>query len=138
MELSCTARRMLDRDARHIQIGYDLVKRIPFLADAPSIILTHHERWDGSGYPRGLKADEIPLGARIFAIADSVDAMTSDRPHRLALPLEEAMEEIHRGLEAGPVAMLRGVVSRSFSSLLSAIIAWLEFQAQATPDGGRF
>lgn len=81
----------------HAQIGFDLVKRIPFLADAAEIILTHHERWDGSGYPRELKRTDIPLGARIFAVADTVDAMTSDRPYRCALPFEEAYDEIRRG-----------------------------------------
>ena len=82
---------------RHVEVGHDLVKRIPFLAQAAEIILTHHERWDGSGYPRGLKATEIPLGARIFAIADTVDAMTTDRPYRAALSFEEAREEIRSG-----------------------------------------
>lgn len=82
---------------RHAEIGYDLVKRIPFLADAAEIIWTHHERWDGSGYPRGLKGTDIPLGARIFAVADTVDAMTSDRPYRCALSFEAAQEEIRRG-----------------------------------------
>jgi putative nucleotidyltransferase with HDIG domain len=81
----------------HAQLGFDLVKRIHFLADAAEIILTHHERCDGSGYPRGLKTADIPLGARIFAVADTVDAMTSDRPYRSALPFEEAHDEIRRG-----------------------------------------
>ena len=82
---------------RHAEIGYDLVKRIPFLAQAAEIILSHHERWDGSGYPRGLKARDIPLAARVFAVADTVDAMTSDRPYRSALSFEETDEEIRRG-----------------------------------------
>lgn len=82
---------------RHAEIGYDLVKRIPFLADAAEIIWTHHERWDGSGYPRGLKGTGIPLGARVFAVADTVDAMTSDRPYRSALSFEDAQEEISIG-----------------------------------------
>jgi putative nucleotidyltransferase with HDIG domain len=82
---------------RHVEIGYDLVRRIPFLAHSAEIILTHHERWDGSGYPRGLKGTDIPLGARIFAVADSVDAMTSDRPYRSALSFEQAYEEIRTG-----------------------------------------
>jgi len=81
----------------HARLGFDLVKRIPFLADAAEIILTHHERCDGSGYPRGLREADIPLGARIFAVADTVDAMTSNRPYRSALPFEEALEEIRRG-----------------------------------------
>ena len=81
----------------HAQIGFDLVKRIPFLADAAEIILTHHERCDGSGYPQGLETMDVPLGARIFAVADTVDAMTSDRPYRAALSFEEAHDEIRRG-----------------------------------------
>ena len=78
----------------HVQIGYDLVKQIPFLAEAAEIVLSHHERCDGTGYPRGLKGAEIPLGAKIFGVADTVDAMTSDRPYRSALSWREAHEEI--------------------------------------------
>jgi response regulator RpfG family c-di-GMP phosphodiesterase len=81
----------------HVQIGYDLVKGIPFLADAAEIILAHHERCDGSGYPRGLKRAEIPIGARIFGVVDSFDAMTSDRPYRAAMPFTVACREIERG-----------------------------------------
>jgi putative nucleotidyltransferase with HDIG domain len=81
---------------QHVQIGFELVKGIPFLTDAAEIILTHHERYDGSGYPRGLKAEEILLGARIFAVADSFDAITSDRPYRRASPFEEGRETIQR------------------------------------------
>jgi putative nucleotidyltransferase with HDIG domain len=81
----------------HVPIGYDLIKRIPFLGEAAEIVLTHHERCDGSGYPRGLKAADIPVSAKVFAIADTVDAMTSDRPYRSALPFEKAREEIRRG-----------------------------------------
>jgi len=80
----------------HVRIGYDLVSRIAFLAPAAAIVLTHQERWDGTGYPQGLVGDEIPLGARIFAIADTLDAMTSDRPYRKALPFATAREEIVR------------------------------------------
>ena len=82
---------------QHVQVGYDLVKRIPFLREAAEIVLTHHERCDGSGYPRGLKAAELSVNAKVFAIADTVDAMTSDRPYRAALPFELAREEIRRG-----------------------------------------
>jgi len=81
----------------HAQIGYDLVKGIPFLADAAEIVFAHHERCDGSGYPRGLKTQEIPTGARIFALADTFDAMTSDRPYRRALPFQASREVIERG-----------------------------------------
>jgi cyclic di-GMP phosphodiesterase len=81
---------------QHVQIGFDLVNGIPFLADAAEIILTHHERYDGSGYPRGLKAEEILLGARIFGVADSFDAITSDRPYRRASPFDAGRETIQR------------------------------------------
>ncbi len=82
----------------HAQIGYNLVKGIPFLAEAAEIVLAHHERCDGTGYPRGLKGTEIPMGARIFAVADTMDAMTSDRPYRAAFSFSEACEEIRRWL----------------------------------------
>src|SRR4029077_8966543 len=75
--LTADERRVMQR---HAQIGFDLVKGIPFLADAAEIVLTHHERYDGGRYSPSLKGDEIPLGARIFAIADTLDAITSDRP----------------------------------------------------------
>ncbi len=84
------------RMREHCQIGYDMLIRIPFLRDAAEIVLAHQEFFDGSGYPRGLKGDQIPLGARIFTIADSLDAMISDRPYRRALPMSHAREEIQR------------------------------------------
>jgi response regulator RpfG family c-di-GMP phosphodiesterase len=80
----------------HVRIGYDLVCRIAFLTPAAQIVLSHHERWDGTGYPQGLRGLEIPIGARIFAIADTVDAMTSDRPYRAALPFTAARDEVER------------------------------------------
>ncbi|MCL4523228.1 MAG: HD domain-containing protein [Acidobacteria bacterium] len=80
----------------HARIGYDLVGSIAFLSSAAQIALTHQERYDGTGYPQGLGGEEIPLGARIFAVADTLDAMTSDRPYRRALSLEAAREEIER------------------------------------------
>jgi response regulator RpfG family c-di-GMP phosphodiesterase len=82
---------------RHARIGYELVKSISFLAGAAEIVLKHHERFDGSGYPQGLRSEEIPFGARIFAVADTLDAMTSDRPYRAALPLQAARDVIERG-----------------------------------------
>ena len=81
---------------KHCEIGYNMLIRIPFLRDAAEIVLAHQEFFDGSGYPRGLKSDDIPLGARIFTIADSLDAMISDRPYRKALPLSHARGEIKR------------------------------------------
>jgi cyclic di-GMP phosphodiesterase len=79
---------------QHVQTGYDLVKQIPFLSEAAELVVTHHERWDGSGYLRGMKAEQIPIGARIFAIADTLDAITSDRPYRSAQPFEEGFKVI--------------------------------------------
>lgn len=81
---------------RHAQIGFDLVKDIPFLADATDVVLMHHERFDGSGYPQGLKGEAIPLSARIFAIADTLDAITSERPYQRAGSFESAREIIRR------------------------------------------
>ncbi len=80
----------------HVRIGYELLSRIPFLSPAAEIVLAHQERYDGTGYPQGLLGEEIPLGARIFAIADTLDAMTSDRPYRQALPFKAARDEIIR------------------------------------------
>jgi len=80
----------------HTRIGYDLLCRIAFLAPAAQIVLTHQERYDGTGYPQGLMGAEIPLGSRIFAVADTLDAMTSDRPYRKALPDSKARDEVKR------------------------------------------
>jgi HD-GYP domain-containing protein (c-di-GMP phosphodiesterase class II) len=82
---------------RHSEAGRKILEGIPFLVGAQEIVYSHHERWDGDGYPRGLKAEEIPFGARVFPIADSFDAMTSDRPYRRAMPTSEALEEIRQG-----------------------------------------
>jgi response regulator RpfG family c-di-GMP phosphodiesterase len=82
---------------QHVQIGFDLVKGIPFLDGAVEIVLTHHERFDGCGYPARLAGDEIPLGGRIFAIVDALDAITSDRPYHRAESFEAALEAISRG-----------------------------------------
>lgn len=81
---------------RHCEIGYAVLERIPFLREAAQIVLTHQEHYDGSGYPLGLKGEKIPLGSRIFAVADALDAITSNRPYRKALPFSVAVEEIKR------------------------------------------
>jgi HD-GYP domain-containing protein (c-di-GMP phosphodiesterase class II) len=82
---------------KHPSIGAQIVSPIRFLAGAVEIVQSHHERWDGEGYPRALRGEQIPLAARIFAIADSFDAMTSDRPYRRALSFDHALDEIRRG-----------------------------------------
>lgn len=81
---------------RHPEIGARILSDIAFLAPAAEIVLTHQETFDGSGYPRGMKGEEIPLGSRIFAVADTLDAILSDRPYRRGRPLAYAREEIQR------------------------------------------
>jgi len=78
----------------HAHLGYQIVKKIPFLSEAAEIVYSHQEKFDGSGYPRGLKGEQIPLGARIFSVADTLDAITSDRIYRPAQTLQAAREEI--------------------------------------------
>ena len=80
----------------HCYRGYQMLKKIPFLTEASDIVYSHQEKFDGTGYPRGLRGDEIPLGARIFSIADTLDAITSDRPYRAAQSLDAARQEIDR------------------------------------------
>ena len=79
---------------RHPAYGYSIVGQDGFLRQAAEIVYCHHEHYDGKGYPRGLAAEEIPLAARVFAVADAYDAMTSDRPYRSALSHSQAIEEI--------------------------------------------
>jgi putative two-component system response regulator len=92
---------------RHPLIGEAMVRDVDVLREARRIILHHHERWDGSGYPRGLRGLEIDQGARIFAVADACDAMTQDRPYRRGVPLDAARAEIARcrALEFDPDAV---------------------------------
>src|SRR5579863_8637597 len=80
----------------HCFQGYQMLRKIPFLSEAAEIVYAHQERYDGTGYPRGLKGNEIPLGARIFSVADTLDAITSDRPYRPAQTLTAAREEIKK------------------------------------------
>lgn len=109
----------------HVMIGYQLVKRIPFLAAAAEMVLTHQERYDGRGYPRGLKGGDIIIGSRIFAVADTLDAMTSDRPYRKALSIDQAIAEIRgeSGKQFDP-----GVV-RVFLSIPEA--EWIEIREES-------
>jgi len=104
---------------RHPDVGHDLVRDVPFLGRAAEIIRSHHERFDGAGYPRSLKGEEILLGARIFAVVDAYDAMTSDRPYRLARSHEEALEEIRHqvGTQFDPV-----VVAPFFAAVRKGLI----------------
>lgn len=81
----------------HPVVGAQIVEPITFLGDAVQLVRHHHERFDGDGYPDGLRAEQIPLPARIFSVADAFDAMTSDRPYRGAMGIERALAEIEGG-----------------------------------------
>jgi HD-GYP domain-containing protein (c-di-GMP phosphodiesterase class II) len=81
---------------RHPELGWALLQRVDYLRPASSIVLQHQEKWDGTGYPAGLKGEEIVIGARVFHAVDTLDAITSDRPYRRARPFEDARQEIVR------------------------------------------
>jgi putative nucleotidyltransferase with HDIG domain len=83
--------------ARHPAVGADIVAGIEFLGEAAQVVRSHHERWDGSGYPDGLAGEEIPLAARVFAVADVLDALTTDRPYRPRSPIAQARAMIVQG-----------------------------------------
>jgi HD-GYP domain-containing protein (c-di-GMP phosphodiesterase class II) len=91
----------------HVELGYHIVSQLPDLAIASALVRCHEERHDGTGYPRGLHGEEIPLGARLFAVIDTLDAMTSDRSYRKALPFDSARQEIVRlsGTQFSPEAV---------------------------------
>jgi putative nucleotidyltransferase with HDIG domain len=85
------------RIAKHAEIGSEILRHVDFLDEAMLIVRHHHERWDGTGYPDGLRGEQIPLAARVFAIADTLDALTTDRPYRKAVGFAEARRVIHDG-----------------------------------------
>lgn len=89
---------------KHPQVGYAILSEIDFLKIPAEIILSHHERFDGTGYPKQMKGEQIPIGARIFSVVDTLDAMTSDRPYRKALPFAVVITEInkYRGTQFDP------------------------------------
>ena len=91
----------------HPELGFQMVSDVRQLERAREIILNHHERFDGRGYPRGLSGDAIPLPARVFSIADSFDAMISDRPYRKGMLLEDARAEVRRcaGTQFDPICV---------------------------------
>jgi putative nucleotidyltransferase with HDIG domain len=105
----------------HCARGYEMVRKIPFLRDAAEIVHAHQETFDGTGYPRGLSGEEIPLGARIFAIADTLDAITSDRPYRKGRSFADARAEIVRcsGTQFDPaiVKVFLGISDQIWSKL---------------------
>jgi ribonuclease P protein subunit RPR2 len=98
---------------RHPLIGEQIVGGIDFLDGARQVVRSHHERWDGAGYPDGLAGEEIPLAARVFSVADTLDALTSDRPYRAASSFEHAREVI----EAGAGTQFDPDVARTFAEI---------------------
>jgi putative two-component system response regulator len=92
---------------KHPGLAYEMLSPIAYLQPALDIPYCHHEKWDGSGYPRGLKGEKIPLAARIFAIVDVWDALRSDRPYRAAWPAEKVYEHIKSlaGIHFDPLVM---------------------------------
>ena len=96
-----SARRARARCSATRVIGEEIIREIDFLAPARAVVRHHHERWDGGGYPDGLAGEEIPLAARVFAVADAFDAITSDRPYRAARPLARRARALRE--QRGPV-----------------------------------
>jgi HD-GYP domain-containing protein (c-di-GMP phosphodiesterase class II) len=106
------------RMSEHPILGARLLEPLTYLSGVVrDVVLHHHERWSGAGYPHGLRGEQIPLAARIFALADSFDAMTNDRPYRRALSLDHALEEIR----AGAGAQFDPELARVFVDLAPAI-----------------
>lgn len=109
----------------HCERGYAIVRKIPFLQSASEIVYAHQEKFDGSGYPRGLAGDDIPLGARIFSIADTLDAITSDRPYRKGQSFAAARQEIAlcagRQFDPEIVAIFMRMPSERWSQLRAEI-----------------
>ena len=116
----------------HCTRGYHILRKIPFLSGAAEIVYSHQEHYDGSGYPSGLRGTEIPIGARIFAVADALDAMTSDRPYRKAGTFDDARKELLRcfGTQFDP-----GVVE---AALKISNELWNELRSEITTQNRRY
>jgi hypothetical protein len=111
---------------RHSAMGYRILAQVPYLRPAAKIVLAHHERWDGDGYPRRLKGEDIPLGARIFALCDTYDAIISDRPYRQGQTPDAAFTEI-----------LRCAGTQFDPTVIEAFEASFPQWRQETPEGVR-
>lgn len=116
----------------HCARGYQMLRKIPFLAEAAEIVFTHQEHYDGTGYPSTLKGVAIPVGARIFAVADTLDAITSDRPYRVARTFDAARAEIIRcsGTQFDPS------VVEVYLKIPNEL--WLELRSEITGQNRRF
>jgi HD-GYP domain-containing protein (c-di-GMP phosphodiesterase class II) len=125
---------------RHPQAGYNMLVGIPYLQQEIRIVLGHQEKWDGTGYPFGLRGEEIPLGARLFAIADTFDALTSDRPYRQGRPYEVARklieEEAGKQFDPQAVAAFTAVPPEEWAQIrarvMEEIAKRLEYKKQVT------
>ncbi|HET8950690.1 MAG TPA: HD-GYP domain-containing protein [Solirubrobacteraceae bacterium] len=106
---------------RHPLIGTEILRDVDFLGEGKLVVRHHHERWDGQGYPDGLAGEAIPLAARVFAVADALDALTTDRPYRPASTFAVARREIYRGagthFDPGIVDAYRQIPDATFESL---------------------
>lgn len=113
----------------HPRLGYELLKGIDFLQGAAQIVLNHHERFDGSGYPQGLKGDAIALGARIFSVVDALDVITTNRPYKRAQPFERALSEVKRctGTQFDPI------VAEAFEQI--TLDEWRSIQGSYVGEG---
>ena len=111
--------------AQHSVIGAQIVSGLTFLAKAAEVVRSHHERWDGGGYPDGLKGEEIPLAARVFAVADVLDALTTDRPYRPASPLPVAREmivaESGKQFDPGVIEAFKSIPDETFERIATEI-----------------
>jgi len=116
----------------HCALGYQMLRKIPFLTDPAEIVYCHQEHFDGKGYPRGLRECEIPIGARIFAVVDALDAITSDRPYRKARSFDAARNEILRyaGTQFDPS------VVEVFLRIPNAL--WQELRSEINGENKRF
>lgn len=132
---------------KHPEMGYRMLQHIPFLKPALDIVYCHQERFDGTGYPRGLKGEEIPIGARIFAVVDTFDAMTSDRPYRAALTIQDAQNEVRRfsGTQFDPAVAgaFLGIPASAWKEIRARVHAEVEIYEPrgaaglSAPSGGR-
>jgi putative nucleotidyltransferase with HDIG domain len=111
--------------ARHPVVGAEILQDVSFLGEAKLIVRHHHERWDGAGYPDGLRGDDIPLAARVFALVDTLDALTSDRPYRAATGWAEARAVIVAAsgsqLDPSVVQAYSGIPDATFARLREAV-----------------
>lgn len=121
----------------HPETGRRILASVPFLKRAAEVVVAHHEKYDGSGYPRGLSGERIPMGARVFAVVDVLDALTTDRPYRKAMSFDTAREEIKResGTHFDP-ALVEGLLSIAEEEW-QRIAAKVAASADCPPDSPR-